>query len=81
MLLDNATVLSQVYTHVDNGGPLFTIQEVVEDEAVNTYLVMDASYHGYPSVSSCIDISVLSPENLRDLGKMFTMLADRKEKL
>lgn len=51
------TITTSEYHHIDNGGPEINLVTTFNDEGIeSTKMTFDASYYGYPSFSTTLDI-------------------------
>ncbi len=78
--------LEKLYWHIDNGGIHLNI---AQDEWANINIVFSTQYHGYPHVSSVLNIGpakiqsankmnvITHQEMLREIGLAFIRAADK----
>ena len=77
--------LADFYHHIDNGGISLSVSTQVYEEHGEVFdvpqLKIEASYHGYPSVSSCLSGAELTPKVLRQMAQSLSEAADWLEQL
>jgi hypothetical protein len=74
------TKIGNYHKHVDNGG--YTISVTVDEDYGFPSISMDASYFGYPNLSSeLFGGSEMTPTDLRNIGMMFIEAAAKLETL